>query len=245
MVPPLLCSRIAPSDWILWRSLQIDPRSAPHFYQEFIANTILPGYISSMTSHTASAPRPFVAFRASEMLACGDLETVLEAVHALGPKLAKTCLVFDETTGEQIDFDLRGNFATVLARLATHPALAPAPKIEPAGPGRPRLGVACREVCLLPAHWDWLSRQSGGPSAALRRLVHSAMREDPTPGLPDSAKTALDRILVAVAGNLPGYEEASRALWSPTPESLSALITTWPPSLAHWIRSRLTNPPAP
>lgn len=196
-----------------------------------------------MTSRTVSQPRPFVAFRSSEVLARGDLNTVLEVVHSLGPKLAKTCLFFDETSGEQIDFDLRGNIATVLDRLADHPALAPAPKPEPAGPGRPRLGVACREVCLLPAQWDWLSRQSGGPSAALRRLVLSAMREDPGPGLPESAKTALDRILVAVAGNLPGYEDVSRALWSPTPESLSALLESWPPSLAEWIRSRLTNKP--
>src|SRR4051812_9187393 len=46
----------------------------------------------------------------------------------------------------------------------------PRPPPPPRARGPPRLGVTAREVTLLPAHWDWLARQRGGASAALRRL---------------------------------------------------------------------------
>jgi hypothetical protein len=44
------------------------------------------------------------------------------------------------------------------------------------GPGRPKLGVVAREVTLLPRHWEWLARQRGGASVALRKLVEEAQR---------------------------------------------------------------------
>ena len=63
-----------------------------------------------------------------------------------------------------------------------------APRIEPhvppssspatsaaRGRGRPKLGVVSREVTLLPHHWEWLARQPGGASVALRKLVDQAM----------------------------------------------------------------------
>jgi hypothetical protein len=46
------------------------------------------------------------------------------------------------------------------------------------GPGRPKLGVVAREVTLLPRHWEWLAKQRGGASVALRRLVEEAQRAD-------------------------------------------------------------------
>jgi hypothetical protein len=47
---------------------------------------------------------------------------------------------------------------------------------SPRGPGRPKLGVVAREVTLLPRHWEWLAKQRGGASVALRRLVEDAQR---------------------------------------------------------------------
>jgi hypothetical protein len=44
------------------------------------------------------------------------------------------------------------------------------------GPGRPKLGVVAREVTLLPQHWEWLAKQNGGASVALRRLIDDAQR---------------------------------------------------------------------
>jgi hypothetical protein len=46
------------------------------------------------------------------------------------------------------------------------------------GPGRPKLGVVAREVTLLPRHWEWLAKQRGGASVALRKLVEEARRAD-------------------------------------------------------------------
>jgi hypothetical protein len=49
------------------------------------------------------------------------------------------------------------------------------------GPGRPKLGVVAREVTLLPRHWEWLAKQRGGASVALRKLVEEAQRaNDPS-----------------------------------------------------------------
>ena len=44
------------------------------------------------------------------------------------------------------------------------------------GPGRPKLGVVAREVTLLPRHWEWLAKQRGGASVALRKLVEEAQQ---------------------------------------------------------------------
>ena len=57
---------------------------------------------------------------------------------------------------------------------AAGPASQPSIIDTPRGRGRPKLGVVAREVTLLPRHWDWLNRQPGGASVALRKLVEEA-----------------------------------------------------------------------
>src|SRR5947209_2160129 len=81
---------------------------------------------------------------------------------------AGTLLIFEDQTGRQVDFDLRGTVEDAVAR--AFPAAAQA------RPGRPKLGVVSREVSLLPRHWEWLEGQPNGASAALRRLVDEARR---------------------------------------------------------------------
>src|SRR4051812_41358562 len=104
----------------------------------------------------------FVAFDGARRLASGErcaVALALKRAEAEGPLLA-----FDLETGFEVDFDLSGAEAEVEQRYA-----------EPErGRGRPKLGVTAREVTLLPRHWDWLARQRGGASAALRRLVDAA-----------------------------------------------------------------------
>lgn len=41
--------------------------------------------------------------------------------------------------------------------------------------GRPTLGVQPIEITLLPIHLEWLSRQAGGASATVRRLIEEAI----------------------------------------------------------------------
>lgn len=93
---------------------------------------------------------------------------------------------------------------------------------QPRGRSRPKLGVVAREVTLLPERWDWLAAQPGGASVALRKLVHEARRNG---GDRDRKRQARDRAYHAMstlAGNLAGFEEASRALFAGDHERLVA-----------------------
>lgn len=94
--------------------------------------------------------------------------------------------------------------------------------------GRPKLGVISREVTLLPRHWEWLAAQPGGASVALRKLVESARLSNTDR---DSRRKAQERayhFMLALGGDLPGYEEATRALFADDVQALKAHISGWP-----------------
>lgn len=162
------------------------------------------------------------AFDGHRLIASGSLREVALATKRVidaGPH--GPVLVFDDQTSLPVEIDFRGTPEDVLARLG----LA-APEAPPRGPGRPRLGVVAREVTLLPRHWEWLAAQPGGASATLRRLVEDARRG----GLDRARRSgeALDRFMQAMAGDLPHYEEASRAYWRGERERFEHLIEAWP-----------------
>ena len=95
-------------------------------------------------------------------------------------------------------------------------------------PGRPKLGVVAREVTLLPRHWDWLNSQPGGASVVLRRLVDEARHANPVADQIRRARESTYRFMTAVAGNEPGYEEATRALFAGNSARYYDLIKRWP-----------------
>lgn len=191
--------------------------------------------------------RTFTAFSGVQLIATGPIEAVLPAVRAAedagstGP-----LLVFEDQTGSQIDFDLRGTAEDILGRLKGHPAFTRTPSDPPdeplappvrTGPGRPRLGVVSREVSLLPRHWEWLERQKGGASATLRALVDAARKARQGEEPARQAWEAAGRFMWVVCGNLPGFEEASRALHRKEPARLAELIQDWPADVrAHAAR---------
>src|SRR5690242_5597435 len=140
-------------------------------------------------------------------------------------------LTFEDQTGKQVDFDLRGTLADVLTRHA-----APAR----VGPGRPKLGVVAREVSLLPRHWEWLEQQPNGISAALRRLVDEARKRAPGKERARLAREAASKFMWAMAGDLPGFEEASRALFAKDQGRLERLIRGWPEDIREHL-SRLVQ----
>ena len=155
----------------------------------------------------------YTAFHGVQRLgssATADGLTVLLQSHSQGE-----VLVFDDSTGAQIDLDLRGQNAGP-------------PVIEPRGRGRPRLGVIAKEITLLPRHWDWLNLQPGGASVALRRLVDEARRTSGDRDRVRGAQEAAYRFMSAIAGNLPGFEEATRALFAYDRRRFTELIATWP-----------------
>jgi uncharacterized protein len=127
----------------------------------------------------------------------------------------------------RVHFDLRGRLEEVLARVL--------PPAAPTGPGRPKLGVVAREVSLLPRHWEWLEEQPNGASAALRRLVDEARKTEPEQQRRRRAQDALSRILTALAGDLPNYEEATRALYAADRARFDTLIAKWPADIRRYL----------
>lgn len=179
---------------------------------------------------------PCTAFAGTRLVAAGPLVDVALAVkRTLEADPAARVLIFDDASSLPIEVDLRGDAEAVRTRLAKDAAAPPA-ATAPRGPGRPKLGVVAREVTLLPRHWDWLAQQPGGASAALRRLVEAARRDD---GGRERARRSLEsvnRFMTAMTGDLPGHEEASRAFYRGDREGFQARTADWPEDVRDHLR---------
>src|SRR5947208_12891584 len=183
----------------------------------------------------ADKTRPrFTAFMGPQRLAAGPLAEVAIAVMQASRRPAvPPIIIFSDATGQPIDLDLRGAERDVIARLP-QPALPPdietdeTASSEPRGRGRPKLGVVAREVTLLPRHWEWLGTQPGGASVALRKLVDEARHAGEGRDRARKAQGAAYRFLSAMGGNLPGFEEANRALFAGDRAKFDAETEAWP-----------------
>jgi hypothetical protein len=169
----------------------------------------------------------YVAFAGERLVAVGNPEQVLAAVKA---EKNLQALFFEEQTGRQVDFDLRGTVAEVVERAL--------PKPVKAGRGRPKLGVVAREVSLLPRHWEWLETQPNGASAALRRLVDESRRREGDAVESRRVREAMGQIMTAVGGNLPGFEEALRAVYAVDRGAFEKRVAGWPEGLRGYLESR-------
>ncbi|SDR57478.1 hypothetical protein SAMN05519103_05765 [Rhizobiales bacterium GAS113] len=196
------------------------------------------------------------AFDGHRRLRSGPLPAVALAVKtATEGGAAGPVLIYDDATGRVIDIDTRGTDEDVLARLsqafgASAEEAAPSPagadlagaesagtesSGEPRGRGRPKLGVVAREVTLLPRHWDWLGRQPGGASVALRKLVEEARRANIGRDRRREMQETAYRVMSALAGNLPNFEEATRALFANDRQRFEGLIAIWPEDVAAYV----------
>ncbi|WP_256977434.1 DUF2239 family protein [Bordetella genomosp. 10] len=223
---------------------------------------------SSPVSKTASSPAPdpalaassFTSFDGHRRLASGSIQDAAIALkQALDKGAAGPLLLFDDSNGRTVDIDTRGTAADVVSRLAAHPvvvamALAAeaaasavaaedvAAAAQPRGRGRPRLGVVAREVTLLPRHWEWLAAQPGGASIALRKLVEEARRSGGEKARIRKARESAYHFMLAVGGDLPGFEEASRALFADDRAAFAAHIDAWPADVRdHALRLGFDN----
>jgi hypothetical protein len=171
----------------------------------------------------------YTAFSGSNRIASGALASVVaRAKAALEEDAGKTVLVIDEAS-RVVEIDFRGTLADVLERLPQSGDDADAaPPSRPLRPGRPRLGVVAREVTLLPRHWEWLGAQPGGASVALRRLVEEARRAHEPRDRARQAQETAYRFMTMMAGDLPGYEEATRALFASDRPRFVETIRSWP-----------------
>jgi hypothetical protein len=197
----------------------------------------------------------FTAFDGQNRLISGALAEVALAIKAsAGTGSSSPILIFDDSTGRAIDLDLRGTESEILKRLPK-PAVSPdLPEAEPTaseprGRGRPKLGVVAREVTLLPRHWEWLAAQPGGASVALRKLVDQARRANGDSDRSRAARDAAYHFMSAMAGNLPDFEEAARALFASDRRRFVGLIAAWPRDIRdHAVKlafgDRVEPPPA-
>ena len=176
------------------------------------------------------------AFEGSRRIASGDLaQVVVKVKEVIDRGEREPVLIFSDFSSELIEVDFRGTINDVLKRLEK-----PTTRVEAAaasqdtsrnvrrGPGRPKLGVVSREVTLLPRHWDWLNSQPGGASTALRKLVEEARRVSGGRDKVRHSQEAAYKFMSAMAGNLPGFEEAARALFARDRERFDSLTAAWP-----------------
>ena len=156
---------------------------------------------------------PVTVFYKDDVIARGSPEEFAGALSGIEPlSRSSDLLAFDDETGAQIDLDLTG--------------IAPPPRPR----GRPSLGVEAREVTLLPRHWEWLARQSGGASVSLRKLVEADMRRGRGER---ECRDAAYRFLTVMAGDRPCYEEAIRALCAGDRTSFTAYSMLWPEAIRN------------
>jgi hypothetical protein len=194
---------------------------------------------------TVSPTLPATAFDGGRLLAAGPLLAVALAVkRTLDANAEAPLLVFDDATGRVIDLDLRGSDAEIATRLGQEPQYGPTtPPAEPNGRGRPKLGVVGREVTLLPRQWEWLAAQPGGASVTLRKLVEGARRSGESKNKMRQAQGAAYAFMTTMAGNLPGYEEATRALFANDRAKFEVQIADWPADIRAYAL-RLAGGPA-
>lgn len=107
--------------------------------------------------------------------------------------------------------------------------------------GRPKLGVVSREITLLPRHWEWLNRQPGGASAALRRLIDDARNAHAEKDSQRAATEATYQFMQAMAGDLPGFDEACRALFAHKQSAFLLQTQAWPDDVQAYLH-QLSRP---
>lgn len=181
-----------------------------------------------------SAPYPtHLVFEGDRCLTEGGLADVAAVAKAAADREQAAVLVFETATGQTVAVDFRGSIDDVLSRLTPPPSdeAAPPPAPAPRGPGRPKLGVVAREVTLLPRHWEWLSRQAGGASVALRKLVDDARNAHALADRARQAQEAAYRFASTLVGDQPGFEAATRALFAGEAAAFDTATQAWPPDV--------------
>jgi hypothetical protein len=190
-------------------------------------------------------PTTCTAFEGVRRIASGALKDVALAVKAAIERGGDyTVLIFDDLTGRPVELGLRGSTSDVLARLidtggdTSQAESVSGESAASRGRGRPKLGVVAREVTLLPRHWEWLNGQPGGASVALRKLVDAARVASEGKDRVRQAQDAAYRFMTAMAGDLAGYEEATRALYAGDALRFDAMTAAWPVDVRDYARNQ-------
>jgi uncharacterized protein len=187
----------------------------------------------------------YTAFLGVGVVASGSLQHVVSTVkYTLDDRNLTQLLIFDDTTGKQIDVDFRGKTDDVLKRLGEQFGDLPGTEMnhQPSRRvGRPKLGVVSGEVTLLPKDWEWLKSQPGGASVTLRELVGDARRVGGKQSKIREAQEVTYHFMTAMAGNFHQYEEALRALYAGDLDRFYHCIDDWAPDIRNHIKRLAAN----
>ncbi len=175
-----------------------------------------------------SQTQQLTAFTGFTRITSGPRAAVLARMRATPQPADALVRIFDDATGARLDFDLR-------PEAVDEPPVPTQTASAPRTVGRPKLGVVAREVTLLPRHWDWLAGQHGGASVVLRKLVEDASRQVQGKPNPKAVREAAYRFMSEMAGDLPGFEEATRALFADEQARFEALVAPWPEDLKQYL----------
>lgn len=179
----------------------------------------------------------YTAFEDTKLIIHGTLDEVaLKIKKRIKVKPSASILIFSDSTGKQMDLDLRGSESEILDKLKVFLTTPESEQAAPAGPGRPKLGVVPREVSLLPRHWEWLATQSGGASATLRRLIDEARKNSSAKEQVKESQERTHKFMTALAGDLKNYEDALRALYARDKKLFSSLIREWPEDIKEYTK---------
>ncbi len=113
----------------------------------------------------------------------------------------------------------------------------------------------------MPRHWEWLEKQPKKASGTIRNLVENVSREISPEQLKKQTIEAAGNFMWAIGGNLPGFKEAGRALYSGKWQVFDALTAPWPSDITRhlslllepvrrhsasdkWFDSKITRLPA-
>ena len=168
----------------------------------------------------------YTAFSGNTFLANGQLSELALKIKRIS-ETAQNILIFNDQTGRQIDLDLSGSELEIQQRYSETEAVK---KV-----GRPKLGVISREITLQKKHWDWLDQQSASASAVIRKLIDKELNDPTSESNIMLAKQATDRFMSAMLGDMPNYEEATRALYKGNRDVFLDLIKDYPNDLYQYI----------
>lgn len=174
----------------------------------------------------------YTAFSGYTLIAQAKLADIALKLKQLG-ETAETILIFNDQTGRQIDLDLSGAEQEIQQRYSE-----PEPEKKV---GRPKLGVISREITLQKKHWDWLDQQSASASAVIRKLIDKELNDPASESNIMLAKQATDRVMSAMLGNMPNYEEATRALYQGDREVFLKMIQDYPKDLKEYLIQKTQN----
>jgi hypothetical protein len=193
-----------------------------------------------------TATPSYTSFNGFKRIASGSLPVNALAVkHALASDVPSALLTFCDQTGQVVEIDFRGSDAEMLARLppegcqlqGNESALIDSGESgAPRGRGRPKLGVVAREVTLLPRHWDWLAAQPGGASVTLRKLVDETRRASVDRDRQRQTNECAYHFMSTMAGDMAGFEEATRALFANDAAKFRQQTEAWPADVRDYVR---------